>query len=163
MERKEMKKTLLSLLLVVLCLVCFASLANALTYYSNTNPGTTKPPAAPWNPMPAGGVEFPGTIGGKIWLGKTNLYVATNQKAWTIEIQGSAYNKYGVTGQHGYKNDGTEPGFASVTGITDDAAQQKRRITITFTPQPAYEVVEITRTAKEMATADSLKANSHST
>jgi hypothetical protein len=121
----------------------------ARTHSSTQDPGTTPPPEEPWEPVGEGGVPFPDDVGGKIWIGKNNLYWETNEKHWTLTLTGADADKYGVSSVHGYTNEDppTEVPVGAVTGIKDVAGPPKQRIfTGKFVPQPEWEVIEIVRT-----------------
>lgn len=131
--------------------VCIVSMASAQVagYYSTTDPGTTMPPAAPWQSA-AGGYPMPTVVGESVWLGRLNGYVGPDvTKSYTLRITGPEPDKYGITSVTGYISGSppTTSGLAAVTGIRDiPGTPPSREFTITIKPQPSWEVIRLQRT-----------------
>ncbi len=143
------RQTLVSVL-ALLCLLSATQLASAGTtsYYSTTDPGTARPPAAPWVAAGAGGVPFPAAVEGKIWIGKDNV-VLFSQKDWTVKLNGPDAQKFGLSKVSAYLAGPpiTAAPVAASTGITDTVGPPATRtFTFMFKPQPDWEVVELVRT-----------------
>jgi hypothetical protein len=135
------------------------------TYYSEDDPGEAPPPDDPWSEAGPHGVPFPTDAGDSVWIGRPNLYVATNQKQWTIEITGKSADAYGVASVAGYDNN-DPPGQVPVAAVTsvsvDPGPPKKLTITITFRPQPQWEKAEIQRVTQGQDGPVYLKVKSYS-
>ncbi len=156
-----MKSCTRTLILASLCLLLVTAQAYAAkSYYSTTDPGTTRPDAgAPWQVIPpGGGVGFPSTLNACIWLGKTNWHIAHNTKSYTLNLGGADAQKYDIQSATGYVN-GSPPSAGAGTSTTTDTAGGGRTITVSFTPQPDWEVLKICRVKKSA----SFKATSNVT
>ena len=165
-----MKTKCLTCLLMGFLVVSIASTARAQIagYYSTTNPGTTKPPASPWQNA-SGGYPMPTGVGESVWLAKLNGWVHDDVvKSYALRIQGPEPQKYGIAGVTGYiDSDGPlhTSSMAAVTGIKDiPGPPPAREFTITIKPQPDWEVFELQRTqAFREGPRDDYEAEHHHT
>ncbi|MCP3917937.1 MAG: hypothetical protein GY711_20515 [bacterium] len=133
-------------------------------YFATENPGNVEPPAAPWQST-VGGVTLPGEAGAKVWFGKRNWHIPTNEKSFSLVLRGAAAFQYGLSSVKGYTI-GTPPKqtAAAATSIVDTAAPPSRRFSITYTPQPDWEVIELVRTAGFQGGGDvTVSVSSHCT
>lgn len=145
-----MKSCARTLILAAACLLLVtAQVYAANSYYSRTDPGTTRPDAgAPWQMIPpGGGVGFPTTHNACIWIGKTNYHIAHNTKSYTMTLGGADAQKYDVQAATGYVN-GNPPSANAGNTQTTDLPGGGRMITVSFTPQPDWEVLKICRVEK---------------
>lgn len=123
--------------------------AQAGNYYSTTDPGTTKPPGAPW--VAGSPPSMPPNAGDRIWFAKTNLYIESNMKEFTVVINDASAGKWAINGQHGYYDSShgghTESPVAAI--VKNETSGNTQTIVVLFVPQPDWEVIELIRTSKD--------------
>jgi hypothetical protein len=136
--------------IAALLVVPSASSAYKDKYKSDTNPGTTQPPNAPWVPLPAAPSL---NVGQEIWIAVENIYVSSNVKDWWVEVVVPAGGAtFEVSDWHGYYNGGASQ---SVTTLTSSEVVPgppfKQRWNFRSNPQPSWEMVKVKRTTKGTA------------
>lgn len=117
-------------------------------YYAVKDPKDNRPPAKPWEKAGPHGVPFPMDGQGRVWIYKDNAKRDEGEvKLWSIELHGESAGNYSIANAYGYTK-GNPPTMRRglVTKIEDEAGPPKKRtFTVTFNPQPDWEVAELKR------------------
>ncbi len=132
----------MAFVLALVGLLAVVSSAQATDYYATTNPGTTAPGSSPWVAVPAPPNNTV-TIysGATVWFATDNGYNSGAEKSYTLQLDGNV-GLLTFDWAMGYYNGGASTVYVASSTSQNDGV--KMLICVSFDPQPAWEVVQIT-------------------
>lgn len=161
MRPKYVRLLTVTVAVVVATLSMTTSAMGWQKWKSDSDPGNTEPPAAPWVPLPA----LPSlAVGQSIWIAMDGYYCSIYTLAWWIEVVVPAGGAtFQVSDWHGYYNNGaSQSATRLVSSGVVPGPPFRQRWNFESNPEPDWEVVKITCTSGQQDTIEvDINANSY--